>query len=272
MSNNEIAIRPETIVRWLFAAGAVLVLAGIVSYLMLWWLPQENWLRHVARLFELNEERTFPTFFSVGQLLLASAVTGVVACRQWIERDPFRRQWLLLALLMLLLAIDEQVGLHERLTRPMRLLLGGGAGGGEALGVFFYAWVIPGALIVAGVALAFARFLFALPSPTRDRLFLSGVVFVGGALGMELLGGKFYEAEGFASVGLMVVSTSEEAMEMFGITLFIRAVLLHAVSRQGALGFALVADAPARAAAPWEAAGETALPPAGAAARMGRAR
>jgi hypothetical protein len=64
------------------------------------------------------------------------------------------------------------------------------------------------------------------------RLFLaSGAIYVTGAIGLELPGGKFYEAGGIASFGHSMTSTFEEVLELIGIALFIYALLSY-MSRQ----------------------------------------
>lgn len=236
MTDRPLELPASLIARRLFQACALMVLLGMAAHAVLWWAPPEfGKLRTIARLFDLNEERTVSTAYAVGQLLLAAGVAGLVAARCWRSGDPCRRPWAGLALLILLLALDEQAGLHERLTAPMRELLGSE----EPLGLLYYAWVVPGAVLVLGVALVFAGFLLRLPPDTRRGMLLSGGVFVGGALGMELLGGRFVEAEGSRSVGLLVASTLEEGMELFGIALLVRTIARHAERHLGPITLSL---------------------------------
>jgi hypothetical protein len=217
----------------LFKACALVVLLGIASHLVQGWAPQD-WgkLRHLAGLFDLNEERTVPTAFAVAQLLLAAGLLGALAAQRWRVRDPWRRHWVALALLVLLMALDEQAGLHERLSRPAKTLLGRGEG---EFGALYYAWVLPAALLVTVVAAAFLRFVWHLPADTRRGFIMAAVIFVGGALGLELLGGYFAEQGGVRDPGLLVASTGEEAMELFGIAMLIRTTARHASRYAGGL-------------------------------------
>ena len=88
-----------------------------------------------------------------------------------------------------LLSIDEAFSFHESLILPLQTHFG-------AHGFFYFAWVIPGAFFVGAVALMFLKFVLNLDTPTRNRFIIAGSVFVGGALGMECVGGAFIDAYG----------------------------------------------------------------------------
>lgn len=63
----------------------------------------------------------------------------------------------------------------------MRTLLGTG-------GVFYFAWVIPGAAFVCLFALAYLGFLLAMPRPIAMTMVLAGIIYVSGAIGAEMVG------------------------------------------------------------------------------------
>ncbi len=72
-----------------------------------------------------------------------------------------------------------------------------------------------------------------LPSKTRLGLILSGAIFVGGAIGVEMISAAEYEAAkdaGVRSLQYYLLYSLEEFMEMLGIALFIYYVLDYLAS------------------------------------------
>jgi uncharacterized membrane protein len=144
----------------------------------------------------------------------------------------------------LLMAIDEAWSLHERTMRPMRRLLGG-----EELGVLYYAWVVPGFALVLALAAVFARFLWGLPRQTQRRFAIAAALYLGGALGVELLAGRFNELHGLQAlkgqIGMVhlqysFLATVEESLEMAGLVVFIGTLLDLLTHRKGELRVRLV--------------------------------
>lgn len=168
------------------------------------------------RIFDLNSENTVPSWFST--LLLAGA--GVVTLLTWrkvlAERRPFQRSWLALGIIFFLMSMDESLALHERSMDPLRTAF-------DAGGFFYWAWVIPGIFVVLVLGVLFIPFLRHLPQRTFRLVIASAVLYVGGALVMEMFGGFFYDTFG---AGVMSDCTSivEETCEMLGVILYIYAV------------------------------------------------
>lgn len=169
----------------------------------------------VLRLFDVNSERNVPTLWSVGLLLVATGLCLHLAAR--VPRDDgLRRGWLVLAGLVLALALDEGLALHERLGDAGRAL------GGDWL---HFAWLLPGA--AAGAALA-ALALAALRRHDpllRRRLVLAGLVYVVGAVVLEAASGVALQADGDREL-YVAVTALEELAEMAGLSLLVGALLL----------------------------------------------
>jgi len=130
------------------------------------------------------------------------------------------------ALMFLGLSVDEATGVHEVAIEPLRDGLG-------LSGFLYFGWVIPGMALVALVGLAYLPFLFAQPGRTRLVFFLAGLLYVGGALGMELVGGKMLTLYGEESLAYRVAFSTEETMEILGATLFVAGLLGHLKRRFG---------------------------------------
>ena len=95
--------------------------------------------------------------------------------------------------------------------------------------VYFF-WVVPYAFFVFIVLLAFLRFLSHLPRNTLLLFLGAGAIYVGAALGVELLDSKMsYLLDQGADVGRLVtaISSVKEVREMMGIIVFIYALLSY---------------------------------------------
>ncbi|MEG3932659.1 MULTISPECIES: hypothetical protein [unclassified Microcoleus] len=101
---------------------------------------------------------------------------------------------------------------------------------GKALhlgGFFYFIWVIPGALFVVVTGLAYLKFLLHLPRKTRDCFLLAGSIYVGGALGMEMVTGYYADAVGQRNLMYGLMTSVEEIMERVGVIVFIYALLSY---------------------------------------------
>jgi hypothetical protein len=82
--------------------------------------------------------------------------------------------------------------------------------------------------LVGVSALAFRRFLAALPYDTRRLFIFAGGLFVAGAIGIEMIGAQVEASLGTRETMAYVVAvTLEEGCEMFGIALFLYALLAY---------------------------------------------
>ena len=220
----QITLKPRRIVLTLWAIVALLTLADAA---VLWFKYQRghDTLFGLGPLFDFNREGNLPAFYSACSLLLAAALSFVIAGHAWMQADRWRRHWLGLGIIFLFLAVDEAAELHGILSRPLRQL-------GHLSGALLFAWVVPYGILTIMFAVAYLRFFMALPPRPRAQLGIAAVVFVVGALGFELLGGVIVSAHGGLETGLdnwqhAIAYTVEELLEMSGIVLAIHALLQH---------------------------------------------
>jgi len=179
-------------------------------------------------------EDNLPTWYSSSALLFCAATLGVIAQRARALRVPHHTAWAALCGIFVLLSIDEAVSLHEGMTRPVR----------DHVADYFSAWVIPGAILVLIVGLAFLRFVRDLPRRTRRLVVLAGTLFVSGALGLEAVAGIIRTSHAYnpdTQLPLAILTTLEELLEMVGIVVFAYALLDYL----GGLTRAREADVPA---------------------------
>ncbi|RYE10863.1 MAG: hypothetical protein EOP22_02995 [Hyphomicrobiales bacterium] len=177
----------------------------------------------------LNSEVSLPTWWS--SLLLATAGILMIIC-SYAERAGAHRTWLgwrVLGIGFLYASLDEAAALHEWFGEGFKWLP-------DSTGALNFRWVVVGIPIVIAVGLLFLPFLFRLPRRTAMRLVVAGAVFVGGALGVEMISAMVDFAEG-RSFTYQLLMACEEAMEMIGVILGIRAVLLHIDATLGGPAF-----------------------------------
>lgn len=130
------------------------------------------------------------------------------------------------------ISIDEFVTLHEEMNSWFSLS-----------GALYFGWVIPASIMVSIFGLSYSRFLLHLPSITRFRFIRAGAIFVGSAMGVELILGSRTDIYGSHNVGYAVIDWVEEAMEMTGAGLFLSALVAVLADQTGQVR--LIAGPPA---------------------------
>ncbi len=230
MKNNVIPCDPALITRALAIAALVILLLSVIGQLAATFLEGPA-VRTIARFVSVDEEKNLPTAFAVFLLLFATVLLAGTAALELRSGGRWGWHWMLLAAGFALMTVDEAWSLHERLIAPGRRLLGGGE-----LGIFFYAWVLFAIGLLALLVPVFLRFVLDLPRATRNRFILAGLLFVGGAIGTELVAGAFNETHGLHEdrygygkrhLQYSLIAAVEEGLEFAGAIVFIRALMLN---------------------------------------------
>ena len=71
---------------------------------------------------------------------------------------------------------------------------------GITYGIFYFAWVIPATALLILLAIGFLPFFRSLPAETRRLFLVAGAIFLGGALGAEVIGVPTSQASGAATM------------------------------------------------------------------------
>lgn len=191
---------------------------GIVSKLFL----EDDYFYGFVPLFDMNAEANIPTLFSSVMMLVCSCMLYLIAKHHRKENLSFI-PWYGLSLIFLFLAIDETYSIHESFSESIHVTY-------ETSGFFYYAWVIPYAVVVLIFLSIYAKFLLSLPKKIMLLFMFSGFVFVSGAIGFEMLGGQEAESYGNQTLVYSIYFTCEETLEMLGIAIFLYTILLYIVS------------------------------------------
>lgn len=218
-TKHEITISPARVAQVLGAVVVLLLLLNVGGQVWTFFFERKYDIGLIEE-FNIDRESNIPTYFSSVLLLTAAALLAVIALSKSKANELFARHWGALSAIFLLMSLDEAANLHERLISPLQRLLG-------ASGWFRFAWVIPGMIFVAVLALSYLKFLLHLPKLTKAFFLLAGSLYVGGALGMEMIAGQYADLHGVENFTYSMITTVEEALEMSGVVVFIYALLRY---------------------------------------------
>ena len=164
-------------------------------------------------LFDTDLEGNVPSWYSSSLLLAASGMA--LLCRHADGDRRRRAYWGGLTAIFLYMSLDEAARLHEQIGNLTALLSG-------RAGMLLFPWVLPFGILALVVGALYLRFLFRLPVHTAATFVAAGALYVGGALGMEIVQALYVGSGGLSQSRTgQLVSTAEEFMEMGGASLFI---------------------------------------------------
>ncbi len=182
-------------------------------------------LKVIAKLNLDKEVNDLPTWYQSSTLLVSSVLLLVIGLARRELKDKDAKYWGLLSLIFLFLSLDEAVSIHEQMTMPLRTTF-------HLEGFLFLSWVIPASFLVAVLGIVLSRFLFRLPSSTRNLMILSALIYLAGALGVEMVGANYmFMMNDPPDIGsnftYAIITTVEEFLEMTGIVVFIYCLLTY---------------------------------------------
>ncbi len=210
--------------QFLLAIVAALILASTLVQLSQYFLPDYPLKDNMTRLFYIDREGNIPSLFSALALFFCAILLATIARAQQLAGKRFFNHWRALSVLFGLLSLDELLSIHEIADLPLRSALNTG-------GFMYFAWVIPGAIFVLACGLAFLRLLATLPAKILRLFLLAATLFLGGALGVEMVGAYVTYKWDQWNMLYVSVATLEEFLEMLGVVVFIYALLCYLKSQ-----------------------------------------
>jgi len=183
------------------------------------YLLQTKYSGFLNQMFNLDLEKNIPTWYSTCALLFAFQLLTLIALGKTKVRDKYYRHWIILALFFLYMSVDEFVSIHERATAPLVSLLG-------TSGFFWDAWVLIWGPLTLVFGFCYLRFLLHLSRQIRGRFVAGGLIFVGGAIGVEMIAANYAWFHGMDNMTYKLLEHAEEFLEMIGIVIFISGLLL----------------------------------------------
>ena len=222
-----IPITPRSVRKLLTAITAgFLVAHGVVQLGIYGFGAEKHWLDSL----NMDRELNLPTLFSSALLL----ISALLMQRLGQSSNPATaRDWRLLSKIFIFLALDEALQIHEILIIPgLRH---------QVHPALASTWVVPYAALALLLLWRFRRFLGAIPRATASRLLRSGAVYVGGAIGMEMIGSFAVRSSliRLHSPWYGAITGLEEALELLGIILLIDALMRELLDQQDSVDLTL---------------------------------
>lgn len=216
----QIPLTPGAVTQFLLRVVGCLVVLSFLTHMSFYLLPDYLFRNFLAEKLNLDGEANIPTLYSFLALLFSSVLLGAIAHVKNLDSDRYKNHWKILSFIFLYLSLDEMIQLHEKLINPVRKLL-------NATGFLYFAWILPFGFLVAIFLLSYSKFVFHLPVATRKLFVAAAALYIGGAIGMEMIGGYIDSTIGQKNVYYVVEVTIEESLEMLGIVVFIHALISY---------------------------------------------
>ncbi len=215
-----IEIYPKRVAVYFLFVVLLLLSANILGIVSKYYFGH-NTVYGLVKLFDFDTEKNIPTVYSTIALFFVSVLLlQITLTHKKLKLSYF--SWLGLSIIFLFLSFDEFVSIHERFTIPVSKLISTSEGT-----IHPAAWTIPYGVGLIVLIMVYYRFLADLTKRIRNLFLLSGAIYVTGAVGFEILGGRHVEVYGEENLIFTLFYTCEEVLEMLGIVLFIYTLLLY---------------------------------------------
>jgi hypothetical protein len=215
-----LTIFPKRVALLLISIALGLSVASLVGQYCLYFLNLEQFSA-IANLFDVDRENNVPSFYGGFLLLFNAFLLAAIAIAKKRSRDRYTLHWQGLSIIFFYLSFDEWFSIHETVNKFINQT--GGMTGEKQ-------WDVLNSIVLVLFSFAYLKFFFHLPKQLRKLFFISALLFVVGALGIELIGSNFfayiYNQPRFISE---IVITIEELLEMLGTALFSYALLLQII-------------------------------------------
>lgn len=212
-----LSLDPNRATRAVVMAFGVLLLGHGVGLVMTYGLGHDH-VFGLVPLFNIAIEQNIPTLFA-SLLLLANGFLFLALHRTG-ERSRYARfAWLTLAAVFCFLGIDEAALIHERLSAPVKEHF-------PVEGYLFFAWVIPYGIATAAIGGLVLYPLWRLGWRYRLLFGAAALTYIGGAVGVEIVGGNYYRAhEQQVDLTYRLYQTVEESLEITGLIILLYTLL-----------------------------------------------
>jgi hypothetical protein len=230
MESKQLSLKPSSFARFLGIAAFLLILASIAGQCMKY-LTGHGHIFGLVWLFNVDAEKNIPSGFSALLLLFASLILALISTIEKKRTGRFPFHWTILCLGFLVMGGDEAFSFHEM------LMFHEGKWGLNQMGIFNFAltWILPAAALIIVLSLFFLRFWWRLPSRTRSSFLIAAIIYLGGSMGMELIGGWYVDLHGMDNLTYNLLAAIEEGLEMAGVIYFIWSLLTYLSDMYGTI-------------------------------------
>jgi hypothetical protein len=179
---------------------------------------REIW--RLKKYFNVTRELNLPAYFSSLLLGFVGYKLCIIALIKFRRRANFIFQWFCLSILFFYLAIDELLALHELLGSIATNNIG-------EENLVFQDWAYAGIVLVALFIIFYWSFFNHLSPGHKLRFFVSAALYVGGFLGVEIIGSFYVMRNGIQEIPYLLFTTVEETLEMVGLIYFINTLMIY---------------------------------------------
>ena len=218
----ESSIKTNKIIISLVVAWLTLWLANAIQDIIIWLTgtSAKIWV------LDLDFEESFYTWFSTVMLSAAAFMCFFLSLKDHGQTKNVKTQWRILGSIFFLLSADEMLSFHERVSGMLSTSF-------TTSGMFEFAWVIPALVIIPIFLFLFLPFIRHLHTHVSYTIIIAGSIFVFGAVGMEMIAGIFISENNsqddvFTSPMYRFLVNIEEGLEVLGVIVFIKALLMQA--------------------------------------------
>lgn len=177
---------------------------------------QVGQLYELANRFDLDDESSVPTWFAQVLFFAISLSAGLAAYLQ--THKPSRRLWGIIAILGLILSLDEVAGLHEFVLQSLHNVFFRDA---SPTGLANAWWIAAPFILLASGWLVW-KMTRLLPRRTMALMAAGGAIFLTGAVAVDLLT-SLAPRETFLNQGVLVAV--EEGLELVGSVIVLYAAI-----------------------------------------------
>lgn len=197
-----------------------------------------------ARQFDFGQEGNFVNWYQSVTLLACAALPGAIALLKKCAGAPRVGHWAVMAAVMAFVAMDEAAQVHEQTINAFVGALadsgdakpadhGGGDVDQDPLGgatwMFLY---LPAAAVLGAF---YFRFFLALPPRTRWGFIGAAALYLGGAVGVEMIYERTAGIDGGETPLSWSLDTGSELGEMLGVAVFAGTLAAYIAREHGAL-------------------------------------
>ena len=201
----------------LYGITFILSLVHVSVLCAYYWINDENQFGFIPMI-DFDYESNIPTLFTTLLFIFSALLLAVhwKGCRQSHSHEA--KYWFGLILLFVFLGFDEGIKIHEFTGDFVERFI-------VAQGYLYFPWFIPYSIALLVLTLIYFRFYLELPVKTKKQLFLSALVFLSAAIGLDIIGANEAYLNGTDSILYSILYTAEEIMEMVGLIIFITALI-----------------------------------------------
>lgn len=217
----ELSLNPKRIVQTMLCIIALLTVLHVTQLVIFFQIGDPEIFDFID-LIDFDYEANLPSFYSSTSILFCASLLWIIGIQKRREQDTFKNHWIGLAIIFTFLSIDEAIALHESIGDIMEQQQWV-----NAEGFLYFAWVVPYGILLTLFALSYLKFVFMLPRQTMISFIFAGVLFISGAVGIEIISAQEADIHGTDTVLYSVLYTVEELCEMLGIVIFCHALLCY---------------------------------------------